>query len=408
MKRLFLLMVSVLLLTSCATLNRQPTVITDLPVVKGITAKSGIRSVGLSWQPVMDSRVKGYLIYRAPSETGPFERIAKIDGRLKTNYVDDGGFLKHLEDNTTYFYKIVVYSDKGIGPSSRIVAATTLPPPKSPTQIQATSGLPRMVAIRWQPPKDNTVVAYNIYRSTKKDGPYKKIGRVNGYVNTLYIDKGLKDGKTYYYSVASVNYKGVEGELLAIAKATTKFKPLPPSNLTATIAGAGKLKIFWWPSPTADVVKYRIYRSTTDNYDTFSMVGEVPSKDLSFVDSGLKPGKKYYYYITSVDKDGLESKPSKIYGFMTKPLPLPPTGISVKQVGKSVVLNWDKGSNDTVKYEVFRRHFLIFTQKIAETTNTYYTDNTVSPNTTYYYYVKSVDKYGQESEPSPEVKIEVK
>jgi len=77
-------------------------------------------------------------------------------------------------------------------------------------------------------------------------------------------------------------------------------------------------------------------------------------------------------------------------------------------VGKSVVLNWDKGSADTVKYEVFRRHFMIFTHKIAETTDTYYTDNTVSPNTTYYYYVKSVDKYGQESRPSPEVKIEVK
>ncbi len=404
MKRVLAILAVLFFVAGCVA--NKPVVISTLPSVTGLKAKGGIREVGLSWKPVLDSRVEGYVIYRASQPTGPYKEIARINGREKTTYVDTGGFLKHLEDNTEYFYKIAVFSEKGVGPASHYVVGKTLPPPLSPTKITATSGLPRMVVIRWQPPNDHTVVAYNIYRGTKEKGPFKKIGRVNGYVNTIYIDKGLKDGTTYYYSVVSVNFKGVEGDILAVVKATTKFKPLPPRNLSATPSGAGQLTIYWFPSMTSDVVKYRIYRGSTPN--SMGFIGEVPSSKLQFVDKGLEPGKTYYYYITSVDKDGLESLPSKTYAFKTKPLPLPPTGISVKQVGNSVVLNWNKGSPDTVKYEVFRRHFLIFTKKIAVTKNTYFTDDTVSPNTTYYYYVKAVDKFGQESKPSPEVKITVR
>ncbi len=405
MRRFIFFILAVFLLNSCAV-NNNPPILTTLPMVTGLAAKGGIREVGLSWNVVNDSRIEGYVLYRAPQATGPYQEIARIPDKLKTTYVDTGGFLKHLEDNTEYFYKIAVYSSKGVGPTSNYVVGKTLPPPVSPTKITATSGLPRMVVIRWQPSNDHTVVAYNIYRSTKPKGPFKKIGRVDGYVNTIYIDKGLKDGTTYYYSVVSVNFKGVEGDILAVAKATTKFKPMPPRNLSAVQKGAGQLTIYWFPSMTADVVKYRIYRGETKQ--SMVMVGEVSSSKLQFLDKGLAPGKTYYYYVTAVDKDGIESLPSKTYAFKTKPLPLPPVGISVKQVGNSVVINWSNGSPDTVEYEVFRRHFLIFTKKIAVTKNTYFTDDAVSPNTTYYYYVKAVDKFGQESQPSPEVKITVR
>ncbi len=405
MKKLALFLILALFISSC-TMNKIPPVIATLPTVTGIKAKGGIREVGLSWNAVLYPGVEGYVIYRAPQPTGPYKEIARVTGRMETTYVDTGGLLEHLQDNTEYFYKIAVYSSKGVGPSSHYVVGKTLPPPLSPTHITATSGLPRMVVIRWQPPKDHTVIAYDIYRAKKPKGPFKKIGRVNGYVNTIYIDKGLKDGTTYYYSVVSVNFKGVEGNILAVAKATTKFKPIPPRNLSAMPSGAGQLTIFWFPSMTADVVKYRIYRGDTPH--SMAMVGEVPSSKLQFVDKGLAPGRTYYYYVTAVDKDGIESLPSKTYAFKTKPLPKPPTGISVRQVGNSVVISWNRGSPDTVEYEVFRRHFFIFTKKIAVTKKTYFTDDTVSPNTTYYYYVKAVDKFGQESQPSPEVKITVK
>ncbi len=404
MKKLFLFLAVLVFMASCSTLQTQKTVITSLPVVQNFSAQGGIRSVNLSWSAVKDPRVEGYIIYRAPSSSGPFKELTTIKDRFKTSYLDTGGFLKHLGDNMDYFYKIVVYNKQGIGPSSPVVVGHTAPPPKSPTKITAQSGLPRMVAIKWEPVSDKSVIAYNVYRSLSPKGPFKKIGHVSGHLNNFYVDKNLKDGSTYYYSVTSVNYDGVEGDILAYAKATTKFKPLAPRNIAGQVAGAGKLLISWWPSLNADVVKYRIYRGTDP--DSLSLIGEVSSSKLTYLDSGLAPGTTYYYKINAVDKDGIESDSKEIKAVKTKPLPLPPKGIKVSQLSDgSVLITWDKGSPDTVSYEVFRRYYLIITKKIADTSKTQYIDSSVSPNTTYYYWVKSVDKYGQESKSSPVVSI---
>ncbi len=402
MKRLFGLMsIIILLLSSCVTFqSSNKPVIENLPVVQKLEATGSIRSVNLSWMPVGDPRVEGYIIYRASDNRGDFKKLATINGRFKASYLDDGGFLKHLDDNTDYFYKIAVYSSKGIGPASVIAIGHTAPKPDSPTDITAKSGLPRMVVIKWKPVMDKSVVAYDIYRSLSEKGPFKKIGKVNGHVNTFFVDKGLKDETTYYYSVVSVNYKGVDGRILAYAKATTKKRPLPPTKLSGKIAGAGKLQIAWWPSPTSDVVKYKIYRGISPDY--LNSIGSVNSSKLTFIDKDLQPGFTYYYKVNSVDKDGIESDSTQIVPIKTKPLPLPPKGISVRQLNDgSVLLDWDKGSDDTVGYEVFRRYYIIIAKKIADTSDTKYVDKNVSKNTTYYYWVKSVDQYGQESKSSP-------
>ncbi len=407
MKRFLQFFVLLLALSSCSTFMMGKKVISTLPVVGNLKAEGGIRSVRLTWSVVRDPRVKGYIIYRATSKNGPFKKIATINDPLKDVYVDKGGVFSHLGDDMDYYYRVAVFSKDGIGPASPVVVGHTAPPPVSPTHIVARSGLPRMVTITWKPSSDKSVVAYNIYRSLSPKGPFKKIGRVNGRLNTFFIDKGLKDGTTYYYSVTAINYAGVEGDILAYAKATTKPKPMAPRHLTARIAGAGKLLISWWPSLTPDVVKYRIYRGTDPK--SLALVGEVSSAKLTYLDSGLKPGTTYYYQITAVDKDGIESNPSKIAAFKTKPLPLPPKGISVKELEDgSVLISWDRGSPDTVEYKVYKRYYLIITKQIAVTKQTQYIDRNVSPNTTYYYWVRSVDQYGQESPPSPVVKIKVR
>ncbi len=407
MKRLSFLFILLFLLTSCSTLMPKKKIVSTLPVVSNLKAVGGIRSVRLTWSIVNDPRVKGYIIYRTTSKNGPFKKIATINDPFKSVYVDKGGLFSHLGDDMDYFYRVAVFSKNGIGPASPVVVGHTAPPPRSPTQIRARSGLPRMVTITWKPSADKSVVAYNIYRSLSPRGPFKKIGRVNGRLNTFFIDKGLKDGTTYYYSVTAINYAGVEGDILAYAKATTKPKPMAPRHLTARIAGAGKLLISWWPSLTPDVVKYRIYRGLDPK--ALSVVGEVSSAKLTYLDSGLKPGTTYYYQITAVDKDGIESRPSKIAAFKTKPLPKPPKGISAKQLEDgSVLISWDRGSPDTVEYKVYRRYYLIITKQIGTTKQTHFVDSTVKPNTTYYYWVRSVDQYGQESAPSPEVKIKTR
>ena len=411
MRKILLLLVSLFIVTSCATLTApfrsHKQVVGNLPVVQKIEANGGIRSVNLSWMPVTDPRVEGYIIYRASDNKGRFKELATLSGRFKSSYMDNGGFLRHLEDNADYFYKIVTYSKNGVGPVSNIVIGHTALPPQSPTNISSQSGLPKMVVIKWKSVDDNSVIAYDIYRSLSQKGPFKKVGHVNGHNNTFYVDKGLKDEATYYYSVVSINYKGVDGKILAYTVAKTKARPMPPTKMSGKIAGAGKLEIRWFPSPTADVVKYKIYRGISPDY--LNCVGYVNSSKLSYTDKNLQPGFTYYYKVDAVDKDDIESKTNEVASVKTKPLPEPPKGVRVQQLADdSVVIEWDNGSSDTVSYEIFRRYYIVIAKKIADTPQTQYVDKDVSGNTTYYYWIKSVDQYGQESKPSPVASIKTR
>jgi uncharacterized protein YjdB len=60
-------------------------------------------------------------------------------------------------------------------------------------------------------------VSYNIYRSTKVDGTYQKIGTAT---SPSYVNSGLTEGTTYYYKVSAVNGAG-EGELSDAISVTT-------------------------------------------------------------------------------------------------------------------------------------------------------------------------------------------
>lgn len=51
---------------------------------------------------------------------------------------------------------------------------------------------------------------YIIYRSTKKKGPFKYVGRTSG---TKYTDSGLKKGTKYYYKVVAVKASGTKSDI---------------------------------------------------------------------------------------------------------------------------------------------------------------------------------------------------
>ena len=72
----------------------------------GLVQRVGDRSVIIHWDPVMDSRLVGYHVYRAPSFTGPFEPHPLI---LPTNHVVDF----EVENNSTYYYRVRAVDTSG-------------------------------------------------------------------------------------------------------------------------------------------------------------------------------------------------------------------------------------------------------------------------------------------------------
>jgi hypothetical protein len=64
-----------------------------------------------------------------------------------------------------------------------------------------------------------------------------------------------------------------------------------------------------WGCP-AGAVKYNVYRGTSATGPTTRIKTGLTGSACSFTDSGLVPGKIYYYRVTSVGAGGLESQPS--------------------------------------------------------------------------------------------------
>ncbi|MBJ6363267.1 transglycosylase domain-containing protein [Paenibacillus sp. GCM10012307] len=87
--------------------------------------------------------------------------------------------------------------------------------------------------------------------------------------------------------------------------------PSAPTDVVATVAGSS-VNISFKSSPEADVVGYRLYRST-DNPNGYQNSGSVllSGEGTTFV-SSMAGASRYNYYVTAVDVSGKESVPSSI------------------------------------------------------------------------------------------------
>lgn len=405
MKRWLLLLFGLFFVASCSTMEITKNN-SSLPAVQVTSAKGGIQSVTLTWIPLTTTNVKGYVIYRAPDPSGKFELLTQINNNLQSSYTDTGGLLYKLGNNTTYYYRIAAFNDEGVGPFAQL-SVTTLPRPNPPEGLRVISGLPHSLIIQWKPSNDMSVSGYTIYRAMSHLGPFQAIKSLNGRENTTYTDTQLNDGTTYYYEVSSVNYKGVESEPSAYVSGHTQNKPIPPLSLKALPTQAGTITVYWFPSPTKDVSYYEIYYGNSPS--SLAFASKVKSSQLEYTIKGLDPGKIYLFMVKSIDASGVKSPDSEIIQGQTFPVPEAPKGIKVEQLQNGAVkVEWSSAGTHIAYYKVFRRYYLFITNEISKTPQTYYIDTKVKPNTTYYYWVRAVDKYGQESPDSQTVSLKTR
>lgn len=76
------------------------------------------------------------------------------------------------------------------------------------TKITSISGGKQKISLKWKKSSDAT--GYEIYRSTKKSGTYKKIKIIKSRNTLKYTNSKLKKGKRYYYKIRA--YKTVNGK----------------------------------------------------------------------------------------------------------------------------------------------------------------------------------------------------
>jgi Abnormal spindle-like microcephaly-assoc'd, ASPM-SPD-2-Hydin len=139
----------------------------------------------------------------------------------------------------------VTFISKSIGNASAIlsfVSDARNSPTKQITTVRVSGPVRHKVQLSWKPSRSKHIAGYNVYRSNRAGGPYKKINRSLD-PSTDYTDRHVVAGCTYYYVARAVNIKGLESKYSRQAQATipcghviteADWQSEPPSLPTCT------------------------------------------------------------------------------------------------------------------------------------------------------------------------------
>lgn len=394
----------------------------NAPIILKTEGRS--KSILIVWAPNPSesqdtSRLVGYKIYRADSEDGPYLEANKL---LLNDVAENGDGKIHyratgLPDGHTFFYRLAAFNEKGI--ESELcypVKGTTFP---VITAINTVSNLIREVKLRWTGIQSPFLVAYNIYRSTKSDGGFVKIKKINASDSSNqyeYADiEGLGDKTTYYYYLTAEDDLGVETSPSPVKIAVTRDIPPQPEKFMARSALVKKVELTWQAAKQEEVEGYLIYWSM-EREGQYTLLKKISGRDNnSFVDDSrgfeqLSDGKTYYYRLSAYNKVDAESKPAQANA-TTKPRPKKPAGLKgTSSKIKEVPLAWQANpEKDISLYYIYRAtgdsdSF----SGIGEAKTSPYTDKNLKDGVTYRYRIQAKDNDGLLSDHSDVISVTTK
>jgi fibronectin type 3 domain-containing protein len=399
---------SLLILSGCATSPKpggEATIDASLPIVE--LTKNGVvadmNAVAFEWKSVADPKVKGIYVYKMfkdSSDSGD-DYYATINNKYITHYLDTD-----IKPSMQYRYYFKTFNDKAESRRSAIVIVDSLPVLKSVSWIHSIQGMPRSAKIIWRPHANKKVVSYIIEKKTLEDDTWEKLTTVDGRLSAEYIDKDLADNRVYKYRIRVKTYDDIISTPSKEVKVITKPLPQAVANIQATRNLPKKIKVTWDKSNDKDFYRYFVYRSE-DVDDGYELIAKLHNN--YFVDEIQKDGQQYFYRVSVVDKDGLESeyKYNSIQG-ITLIRPTAPAISEIKLINNKVILTWSKVDPRTVSYIVVKtskKGWFNATTKEIKVNGTKFVDENIESDATYRYKLFGLDKNGIRSLPSVEAEV---
>lgn len=243
----------------------------------------------------------------------------------------------------------------------------------------------------------NDEILYTYRHSSSKNNSYVKVS-VNG---------------VKYFKLS---YNSSNGSMLFTLDLKGHFFLSPPVGLTATTNN--KIVSLSWEDNQSYVQGYNVYKSNDGT--NFTKVNSELVIGKSYLLDNLENGKQYFFSVTAVDIENNESGKSEIVSVVPVNYVVPDiTNLQADAKYDRVKLSWTRPDSE------FFSHVKIYRKKVEqqsfwdqlfgttavsavttsdgytpmfETNGTYWTDLTVTPETTYSYKVTSVNIEGNESQ----------
>ena len=187
----------------------------------------------------------------------------------------------------------------------RALPSTPLPP-NPPTNLSATAG-DTEVALNWDPNNQFGFSNFILRRATTAGGPYTDIATLS---TNSFLDTGLSNDITYYYVVAAQNSvpetSANSDEVAATPEVFVPDPPQIPASFNA-VAQDGAVSLNWADNLQVGFSEFRVSRSLTSGgpYSPLATTSE-----STYTDNAVTNNTTYFYVVTAVNSDGLESAPS--------------------------------------------------------------------------------------------------
>ncbi|MBR1763565.1 MAG: hypothetical protein IJ731_09430 [Eubacterium sp.] len=165
----------------------------------------------------------------------------------------------------------------------------------TPQKVKVTASSTTAQKISWS--KVSGADGYYVYKSTSKNKGF--VGtKVAGESKTSVTKTGLSTGKTYYYYV--VAYKSTKGAAYTSysAKSSVVSKQVVPPSPSVKLSTGSKYVTVKF-AKISNVTGYEVYRATSSKgkYSRVKTIKQGSASTVSFKNTKLKKGKKYYYKV---------------------------------------------------------------------------------------------------------------
>ncbi len=307
-----------------------------------------------------------------------------------------------LYTGRTYYFRVVMTDGEGKATSGK--ALKVKPTLAAPSFKKLSPSASDRVDISWS--QTDGADFYRVYRSASKSGGYKSVKTVYG---TSYTDK-VAGGRTYYYKIMPLRYnpdgKKTRGKCSAVKSVKVIIGTPSIASVDSIADENGDSLIVSW-NPVQDAERYKVYRSTSRT-SGYKCVAKLDGAVLSWTDTDVKPGKKYYYKVSAgTTASGKMAYGSKSVSASRWTVSKAPKDISISQDGAGgVTLQWSP-SEAADYYQVYRAmadgDYVLLKDRVGSCS---YTDVGLSDGETYSYRVSAV--HGTlESPPGPEAAVKV-
>jgi fibronectin type 3 domain-containing protein len=347
-----------------------------LAVPTGVTAVfQQPNSILVSWNPT--PMATNYKVYYGTSNSAITMLLSS--SVTETSYTHTG-----LSDGTTYFY--CVTAQNGAVESERSQAVSMITLPGIPGNLRSTASTYNSINLAWGAVTGAT--GYRVYYAASAEGSKTLAGTAT---TVSYAHNNLPSNTTYYYFVTAVNNTG-EGAYTEAFSARTLLAPLSaPNNVTATALSTNSIQVTW--GAVVGAAGYKVYRATSANTTaTRTLLDTVTT--TSFTNGGLD-ARTYWYYVTVLNTDNVESALSASASMIPKPAA--PGSVRANGVDGYVEVRVSWNSVPGAEYyKIYYATSSTGTKTLAGTSNDYNRyDHSGTANTTYYYWVTAVNAGGE-------------